>query len=225
MSPTVQKTIRIFVVDDHPIVCRGLIELINQEDDLHVIGNSESAEEALGQILELEPDIVLADLRLKGMGGIELIRSLKARLPELPILVVSMHDETLYAQRAIRAGAKGYVMKEVATEKLLEALRTVLEGHLYVSESVKEKLIQTLMSGSTTNSEDRDPLDGLSDRELQVYEFIGEGLKTREIAERLHLAVKTIEAYRANIKQKLGLKDYMELVTHAITHRQGKKHE
>lgn len=210
---TNERGYSVYLVDDHPVVCRGLTAMIEQEEDLGVCGHAESAEQGLEDILALQPDVVLVDLSLKGMGGIELIKTLKVRLPDLPILVVSMHDEGIYAERVIRAGAKGYIMKDEAVENLLAALRRVLEGKIYVSNGIKDRILEGMWDGTRP---DRSPVSTLSDRELQVLELIGQGLRTKEIASRLHLAVKTIEAYRAHIKEKLGLKDYMALVKYAI---------
>ena len=208
--------ISVYVVDDHPIVCRGLVELINQQPDLTVCGQADSAEAALTSVADLNPGVNLADLTLKGMSGLDLVKSQKARRDEFPVLVLSMHDERLWAERAIRAGAKGYVMKTEETDKLLEALRAVAQGRTYVSECVRDRIVEGVLDGSRTASES--PLSRLSDRELEVFLMIGQGMRTRDIAERLHLAVKTVEAYRANIKEKLGLGNYMDLIKAAVIH-------
>jgi DNA-binding NarL/FixJ family response regulator len=222
MCPTLQspksrtdKKPSVFVVDDHPIVCRGMIELLSNDCGLQPCGQADSAEKALREIVELKPDLVLLDLSLKGMSGIELIKTLRVRLPELPVLVVSMHDETIFAERALRAGAKGYIMKGEPPERLIEAVHRVLEGRVYLSSAISERIIVNVFDGPKPNSQ-VSPVATLSDREMEIFQLIGQARKTRQIAEQLHLSVKTVEAHRAHIKEKLGLKDHMELVKYAI---------
>ena len=204
---------RIFIVDDHPIVRHGLRELINQQHDFIVCGEAENASAALEMIPELDPDLVIVDISLEGMSGLELIKTLKIRCIGLPILVVSMHDENLYAERSLRAGARGYIMKEEATEKVIQAIRKVCSGEIYLSEHQSNKLLQRYVEGrpATIHSD----MDQLSDRELEVFHLIGQGYKTKEIADALFLSVKTIETYREHIKEKLGLRDSTALLQRA----------
>lgn len=205
---------KILVVDDHPIVRQGLSLLINQEEDLQVCGEAENAHEALNAIESLEPDMAIVDISLEGVNGVELIKNIKARFPGLLILVLSMHDESLYAERALRAGANGYIMKQEANEKVMEAIRQVLAGEIYVSDKLASKMLHQFVAGKSTP--DGSLVQRLSDRELEVFQLIGQGHGTRQIAEELHLSVKTIESYRAHIKDKLKLKNATELVRYAI---------
>ncbi len=205
---------RILIVDDHPLVRKGLALTLEAEPDLEVCGQAASAEEALGMLDEVRPDLVIVDISLPGMSGLELIKHLHVWNPELPVLIISRHDEALYAERAIRAGARGYVMKVEAVDVIVRAVRRVLAGGLYVSEEVSERLLMS-MAGHR-RSAGQSPLELLSDRELEVFELTGRGLSTREIAERLHLSVKTVESYRARIKAKLGLRNAAELMQHAV---------
>jgi len=205
---------RIIIVDDHPIVRKGLAGLIDQEGDLQICGQAENANEALRVIKELKPDLVIVDISLKDKSGIELIKDIKIRFPELLVLTLSMHDEFLYAERALRAGAKGYVMKAEATESVVKAIRKIVKGQIYVSERLASKMVNRLI-GKTKGSE-ISSVDSLSDRELEVFGLIGKGHGTRHIAEKLHLSVKTIETYRAHIKGKLCLADAAELLQYAI---------
>ena len=205
---------RILLVDDHPIVRQGLAELIQQEPDLSVCGQASNAPEALEVIAASRPDIAIVDLSLQDTSGIELLKDIKIGHPSLPVLVLSMHDETFYAERTLRAGARGYVMKEKATEKLMIAIRTVLAGRIYLSERMSARLLSQFVDGPPEGG--GSPIDRLSDRELQVFELIGRGLGTRQIAQSLHLSVKTIESHRENIKGKLQLTSATELLQHAI---------
>ncbi len=206
--------IRILLVDDHPIVRDGLAEAINREPDLLVCAVAEDRTEALQAIEATNPDLVLADLLLKQSSGFELIKDIAARWPRLLILVVSMQDETLWAERVLRAGAKGYITKQQATRDILLAIRRVLGGGVYLSERVAEAVLTRLAAHPHTVS---DSITGiLADRELQVFELTGTGLNTREIAERLHIDVKTVETYRARIKEKLKLTGPSELLQLAI---------
>jgi DNA-binding NarL/FixJ family response regulator len=201
-------------VDDHPIVRQGLAQLINQEKDLEVCGQAEDAHKAMQAIRQLNPDMVIVDISLKGTSGLELIKDLRVQYPDLPALMLSMYDEAVYGERALRAGAKGYVMKQEATEKVVTAIRQVLAGEVYVSNGMAAKMVSKLVGGGarTVGS----PADCLSDRELEVFRMIGEGFSTREMAEKLHLSVKTVETYRAHIKDKLGLQDANEVLRTAI---------
>src|SRR4051812_15221957 len=192
---------RVVLVDDHPVVRQGLARLINDEADLTVCAEADGAAAALEVIQQLKPDLVVVDISMGGTDGIELIKDLRVRFPGLPALVLSMHDESLYAERVLRAGAKGYVMKQEAPEKVMTAIRRVLAGEVYVSEKIAGRLLKA-MSG-TKGPASESPLDRLSDRELQVFRLIGSGLSVREIADKLFLSVKTIETHREHIKEKL----------------------
>jgi DNA-binding NarL/FixJ family response regulator len=204
----------ILIVDDHPIVRQGLAELINHEDDLSVCGQAEDAHQAIKAVKELKPDMAIVDISLKETSGMELIKDLKAQYPDLPVLALSMHDESLYAERALRAGAKGYIMKAVATEKVITAIRKILSGEIYTSDTVTSKMMRKFIDGSKDIK--LSPVERLSDRELEVFQLIGKGFGTRQISERLFLSIKTIETYRAHIKEKLGLADAAELLHYAI---------
>jgi DNA-binding NarL/FixJ family response regulator len=209
---------RLLLVDDHPIVRQGLAEMINQEHDLMVCGTAEDVHKALEAIDRIKPDLVIADISLKGSNGIELLKNIKIRHPRMLVLVLSMHDESLYAVRALRAGAAGYIMKQEATEKVLTAIRHVLTGEIYLSEKMEKKMMHQLVGGRTART--GSPIEDLSDRELEVFGLIGQGHGTRQIAEELHLSIKTIESHRAHIKEKLNLKNATELVQHAIQWRE-----
>jgi len=205
---------RVLLVDDHPILRAGLGKLINQEADMMICGEAEDGPTAFDLAGTLTPDIAVVDVSLKGSNGIELIKNLKARYPELPTLVLSMHDESLYAERALRAGSKGYIMKEEAIEQVLVAIRKVLQGEIFLSEKMKGKMLQQMASGKGKIISS--PIEQLTDRELEVFRLIGEGCSTRQIAGQLHLSVRTVEAYREYIKSKLNLKNATELVQHAF---------
>ena len=205
---------KVFVVDDHPIVRQGLALLINQQPDLVVCGEAEEAQGALQSIVSCQPDILIVDISLNGPDGLELLKAVRARHVVLPVLILSMHDESIYAERALRAGANGYIMKQEATEIVLVALRRILNREMYVSERVANKMLRQYISGS--ESPRRSPVAELTDRELEVFRLIGEGHGTRKIAEELHLSVKTVESYQAHIKDKLSLRNARELVQHAI---------
>ena len=216
-----KKTTRaVMIVDDHPVMREGLVQLLAQEDGLRICGQHEEASRAFEAIGKLKPDIVLVDLALKGgSGGIELIKNVKANYPKVILLVLSMHEESTYAERALRAGASGYVMKQEASENILLALRTVINGGIYLSEKMSAKFMHQLVGGRPINGGSL--VESLSDRELEVFDLIGQGRSTREIAEQLHLSVKTIESHRAHIKEKLNLRSATELVHRAIqTHAQ-----
>lgn len=204
----------VLIVDDHPIVRQGLAQLIDQETDLKVCGQAEDAHEAMQAIRRLHPDMVIVDIALKDTSGMELIKDLKVQYPDLPVLTLSMHDEAIYGERALRAGARGYIMKQEATEKVVTAIRRVLAGEIYVSSGMAAKMVSKLVGTGTRAA--GSPADCLSDRELEVFRMIGEGYGTREMAQKLHLSVKTIETYRAHIKDKLGLQDANELLRCAI---------
>lgn len=205
---------RVLIVDDHPLLRKGVSQLIDQERDLAVVGEAEDAQKAITAIEETKPDIALIDITLNGASGIELVKNVKSRFPKLKMLVLSMHDESVYAHRALRAGACGYIMKQEGSEKVLTAMRKVLRGEVYLSERLGDRMLHTLVNGrsSLTSS----PVEELSDRELEVFNLIGQGNGTRPIAEKLHLSIKTIESHRAHIKEKLNLQNATELVHHAI---------
>jgi DNA-binding NarL/FixJ family response regulator len=209
---TIEKK-RIFLVDDHAVLREGLAELINHSADLAVCGTASSSEEALARIPEARPDLVVVDLALPETGGMELLRLLKLRHPTLPALVLSMHDESVYAERTLRAGAKGYIMKHEAITEVQAAIRRVLEGGLYLSRRVSDRLVQTAVQARP--GRDSQPINGLSDREFEVLEMIGLGQGTSEIARNLHLSVKTIETYQAKLKEKLDLPDAAKLYQYA----------
>jgi DNA-binding NarL/FixJ family response regulator len=204
----------VLIVDDHPIVRQGLAQLIDQEKDLEVCGQAADAHEAMQAIRQLNPDMVIVDISLKDTSGMELIKDLKIQHPDLPVLTLSMHDEAVYGERALRAGARGYIMKQEATGKVVTAIRRVLAGEVYVSDGMAAKMVSKLVGGGTRTA--ASPADSLSDRELEVFRMIGEGFGTREMADKLHLSIKTIETYRAHIKDKLGLQDANELLRSAI---------
>jgi DNA-binding NarL/FixJ family response regulator len=205
---------KVLLVDDHPILRQGLGRLINAEADLVVCGEAEDAAKAFDAVGALSPDVALIDISLKGSNGIELTKNIKARYPAVAVLVLSMHDESLYAERALRAGALGYIMKEEASEQVLVGIRRVLTGEIFLSERMKAKMLQQMASGRTKTV--ASPIELLTDRELEVFRLIGEGRSTRQIAVQLHLSVRTIEAYREYIKAKLSLKNSTELVQHAF---------
>lgn len=204
----------ILIVDDHPIIRQGLAELIRQEPDLEVCAAVEDAHAALTAMENLKPDLAIIDITLKETSGIELIKDVKVRFPKMPVLVLSMHDESFYAERALRAGARGYVMKEEASDKVMTAIRRVLAGEVYLSENVAAKMLSRYVDGKPEAG--TSPVERLSDRELEVFELIGRGLGTGQIAEKLHRSVKTIEAHRANIKRKLQIRTSPELLRTAI---------
>jgi DNA-binding NarL/FixJ family response regulator len=204
---------KIFLVDDHPMMREGLAQLIAQESDLAVCGEAEDATEALDRIEELEPDLALVDITLRSTNGLELIKDLRIRAPQMAILVISMHDESLYAERVLRAGGRGYIMKQEGGKKLMEAIRHVLNGKTYVSDKISAKILDNF---SGRPSESSSPVEHLTDREFQVFQSIGQGLSTKEIADKLHVSAKTIEVHRVNIKEKLGIRTAPELIRFAV---------
>jgi DNA-binding NarL/FixJ family response regulator len=208
---------RVFVVDDHPIVREGLALLIDQEPDLVMCGAAEEAESALAAISASRPDVLILDISLRGRDGIELLKTIRSTDPDLPILVLSMHDEAMYAERALRAGANGYIMKQEATENVLVALRRLLRQEMYLSERIANRMLRQLVTHGRDPVET--PIARLSDRELEVFRLIGGGLGTRQIADELRLSVKTVESYQAHIKEKLGLASSRDLVQRAIEWR------
>ena len=205
---------KVIIVDDHPIVRQGFVLLINQEEDLEVIGEAEDAPGAVSLVQNTKPDLALVDLSLKNSNGLELIKDLKVILPELLILVVSLHDEDVYAERALRAGAKGFIMKAEATDNVMTAIREVLMGGVYLSNSMRSKILNNLSGGSVKNVQNVTEL--LSDREFEVFQLIGNGLNTRNIAQKLNLSIKTIETYKSHLKNKLNLQDATEMIQYAV---------
>lgn len=210
---------RVLIVEDHPIVSEGLKQLIDSEPDLVVCGQSARGEGVLNLVKAQKPGIAVVDISLKDMNGIDLIKEISAKHPELPILVLSMYDESLYAERVIRAGARGYIMKEEAAENVIGALRKVLGGETFLGERTKARLLNRLVK--TPVDPRTSPIDRLSDRELEVFRLLGQGFSTRRIAERFNRSIKTIEIYRANIKHKLDLRDATELIHYAVRWAQG----
>ena len=208
---------RVFLVDDHPIVRQGLTLLINQEPDLVVCGEAEAAWPVPAALAALNPDVLVLDISLNGPDGLDLLKSIRATDTNLPILVLSMHDESLYAERALRAGANGYIMKQEATERVLVAIRRILRREVYVSDRIANAMLQQLVSKQ--NHSPQSLVSTLSDRELEVFRLIGDGHGTREIAEQLRLSIKTVESYQAHIKDKLSLPSARALMQRAIEWR------
>lgn len=190
--------------------------MIGFESDLALCGEAENAAEALDAIQRLQPDLVLLDLSLPGRSGLELLKDLTAAHASIPVLVLSMHDESLYAERAIRAGARGYLMKSAGGRAVMEAIRTILKGQIYVSPAVSSRILESLSATRPTAAPQQGPIHSLSDREFEIFQLIGQGLGTREIAGRLNLSIKTVEAHRARLKEKLGTKDAPALVREAV---------
>ena len=206
---------RILIVDDHPMMRQGLAQLVNNEPDLAVCCEVENAHQALAAIDKARPDLVLADITLPDKSGIELIKDIQAIHPGLAVLVISMHDESLYAERVLRAGGRGYIMKQEGGKKLMEAIRQVLSGQIYVSEKMSARILESF-SGRRFPGAGRSPVENLTDREFEVFQLIGQGNGTRQIAEKLHLSVKTVEVHRVNIKTKLKLQSATELIRFAV---------
>lgn len=213
MNPSTNKT-RVLIVDDHPMVREWLAQMIKREPDLTVCGEADNAAQALDAMAMLKPDMAIVDLTMKDSHGTEWIREIGVRFKELPVLVLSMHDESLYAERAIRAGAKGYITKQEAGQKIKEAIRAVLNGQVYISEALASKMIRAI----ATRPPNAPPLpvDSLSERQLEILRLLGKGHPTNQIAENLGLSVKTVEGYIARIKEKLGIGTANELLQYAI---------
>jgi DNA-binding NarL/FixJ family response regulator len=205
---------RVFIVDDHPLVREGLSNLINQQEDLMVCGDAEDAAQALAGIGVKKPDLALIDISLKTASGLELVKDLGVHFPNVALVVLSMHDELLYAERALRAGAKGYVMKRETTKDVLTAIRRVLQGDVYVSERVLNAMARRL--GTPRKASAASPVEQLSDRELEIFRLLGQGLTTSQIAADLHLSLKTVQAYCARAKEKFGVTSLGELLRAAI---------
>lgn len=204
---------RIYLVDDHPVVRRGYAAIIRRDDHFEVCGEAGDGVEALEDIPDHSPDLVIVDITMDGMTGIELIKRIRAEWPDLPVLVISVHDEDVYAERALNAGANGYIMKEETDSSLLEAMRAVLKGDVYVSDSLMKQMVLQRV-GQT--SEGSSPLDALSDRELEVFEYLGQGLSTQEIADAMYISAKTVGTHRRNIKQKLSIDTNAQLQKRAV---------
>jgi DNA-binding NarL/FixJ family response regulator len=218
--PAPKAKIRVFLVDDHPIVRHGFQLLLAMEPDLMVCGEADSGPVALQKILALKPDVAIIDLSLKSGSGLELIKQLRAQALKLKLLVFSMRDEAVYAERALRAGANGYITKEEGTEKAIQAIRLLVQGKRYLSDKVAVKMMNGL-AGDMSGVESA--IESLSDRELEVLELIGNGLGSREIAEKLHVSIKTVESHREHMKSKLGLARATELVSYAFNWFRGEK--
>lgn len=210
---------RVLIVDDHPMMRQGLAQLVDNEPDLKVCAEAETAGQALNVTTSQKLDLILLDISLPDKNGLELIKDILAQNPGLPILVVSMHDETIYAERVLRAGARGYIMKQEGGKKLLVAIRQVLSGQICVSDKMSARILEIFSGRRSDNSS---PMERLSDREFEVFQLIGQGRTTREIAEHLHLSVKTVEVHRVNIKAKLSLKTATDLVRHAVRWVEGR---
>ncbi|HUC86165.1 MAG TPA: response regulator transcription factor [Candidatus Acidoferrales bacterium] len=205
--------IKVLLVDDHPLVREGLANLIHQEPDLEICGEAAGEPQALQLIASVRPDVAIVDISLESGSGLELIKSVKAMHPAVAMLVLSMHDELLYAERALRAGARGYLMKREAAKKVIQGIREVLAGRLFVSEKVAALMAERYVEGPTAAAS---PMDQLSDRELEVFQLLGRGLGTRQIADHLHVGFKTVQAYCARIKEKLQLANATELLRAAM---------
>lgn len=209
----VSRNHRVFIVDDHPLVREGLANLINQQSDVTVCGEAEDSASAMSGIQALQPDVILVDISLKNESGLELVKTLKNQYPDLAVIVISMHDEALYAERALHAGARGYVMKRETTKNVLTAIRRVLEGDVYVSDRVVNSMAKRMSSRKTAAAE---PVERLSDRELEIFRLLGQGRTPSQIVEDLRLSLKTVQAYCARAKEKFGVTSLTELLRAAI---------
>jgi DNA-binding NarL/FixJ family response regulator len=212
-KPSLPGKKQLFLVEDHPVTREGFAQLINYQSDLHVCGQAGSASKAIIGIETFKPDGIIVDISLAESNGLELIKHIKARYPSLGILVLSTHDESLYAERALRAGARGYVMKQAPTSEVMKAIREILAGQLYLSDAIRTKLVHKQLHHGPQRASD---VERLSDRELEIFELIGNGQTTRQISDQLHLSVSTIETHRAHIKEKLRLTNAVELVRRAV---------
>ena len=206
---------RIYLVDDHAVFREGVTRILEAQSDLQFCGDSADAAAALQQIPVVKPDLVILDLALGGMNGLELIKGLRARMPKLRILILSMHEEVLYAERALRAGANGYMMKQESGQKLMEATRRILSGEVYVSSRVNERILERMSSGGKATNVS--PVERLSDRELEVFQLIAQGYGTRQMAEALNVSMKTVETHREHIREKLQLASSFELLQYALS--------
>lgn len=213
-SVTTPRKHRIFLVDDHPLVREGLANLINEQNDMVACGEAEDSAEAITGIAKTRPDVALVDISLKNESGLELVKNLESQFPLVALIVLSMHDEALYAERALRAGARGYVMKRESTKSVLASIRRVMEGGVYVSERVVNSMARRFSSSS--KGAESSPVERLSDRELEIFRLLGQGRTTAQIAEDLHLSLKTVQAYCARAKEKFGVSSLGELLRAAI---------
>jgi DNA-binding NarL/FixJ family response regulator len=205
---------KIFIIDDHPLTRRGVVQLVEHEADLTIYGEAENGRVALAALKPPLPDLILCDLTMPDKNGLELLKDLHAQHPEVPVLVVSMHDENIYAERALRAGARGYIMKSEGAEKILDAIRQVLQGEVYVSKSISGQLLNLLTGGHARRKDTK--LSALTDREFEVFEAVGQGLSTFEIGRRLHISGKTVETHRIHIKEKLKFQSAAEFNAYAV---------
>ncbi|OAM88713.1 response regulator transcription factor [Termitidicoccus mucosus] len=208
------QKIRVYIVDDHPLMRRGLIELINGQPDMTCCGEAEDSPTALKMISTIKPDLTIVDISLKGYNGIELIKNIRALDPKAQILVLSMHDESIYAMRVLKAGAKAYVMKQEMSDKVLDAIRRIRSGKVFVSDRVASRMLDHVAGGGDPGQ--GSPVDILSDRELEIVSMIGNGLPTRDIAAKLHISIKTVESHRARIKEKLSITNAIQLVQFCV---------
>ena len=209
------RTYKVLVVDDHPLFRKGVVQLLTDEPDLRVMAEASNSQDALGQMRRQKFDLAVVDIGLDGSAnGIELTKAIRAERPELPVLVLSMHDETLFAERALRAGARGYVMKREALDSFILAVRTVLRGEIFISENMSKRMVFAHLHGG---GEATSPVDRLTDRELEILQLLGEGRELAQIAQELHISAKTVEAHRAHIKEKMDFKNAREVARFAVT--------
>lgn len=206
-------SIKILLVEDHPIFRKGLAQLINMEQDMEIVGEADSVDTALSCISETVPHCAVVDISLRDSNGADLVKTLRSDYPDVKVLILSMHDELLYAERMLRAGAMGYIMKQEAPEMILQAVRTVMENRVFVSDSISSTILKKIIDGK--DEEGQTGVEVLTERELEIYRFIGQGMSTREIAEKLDVSIKTVENHRAHIKEKMGLKNSIELIQKA----------
>jgi len=209
-----EKKIQVLIVDDHPVVRDGLTTIINHERDMYVCGEADNTHQALKAVTELKPDIVIIDISLKNSDGIKLTKSIKAGHPKLSTIVLSVHDESVYAERALLAGAQAYLMKDAVSKNIVQAIRTVLSGEIYVSNEMSKKFLHRIAGDKAGTT--KTPIESLSDREFEIFHLIGEGYKASQIAKKLHLSVKTVETYRGRLKEKMNLDSASELLQYAI---------
>lgn len=208
-----EKSKRVFIVDDHPMMRDGLRQLIGNESDLELCGEADTAALALELAVKTKPDVMLVDITLRNGNGLDLIKDLQASVPETAVIVLSMHDESLYAERVLRAGGRGYIMKQEGGRKIIEGIRRVADGGTFVSDAIASKIVDIF---SRRSRDAQSPVERLTDREFQVFQLIGQGLSTREMAERLHVSAKTIEVHRVNIKEKLNTPTLPDLIRYAV---------